>query len=55
MDVSNVLRLDANRQKEKVSFFEELKKQSFVMSDTSTNKVDGRNINLTKIEKSSMK
>ena len=26
MDVSNALKLDANRQKEKVSFFEELKK-----------------------------
>jgi hypothetical protein len=41
------LKLDANRQKEKVSFFEELKKQSFIMSDTSTNKVDGKGVNIT--------
>jgi hypothetical protein len=47
MDVSNVLKLDANRQKEKVSFFEELKKQSFLMSESSTNKVEGKNMNMT--------
>ena len=40
MDVS-VLRLDAARQQqEKVSFLEELKKQSFVMSHNTTDKVD---------------
>ena len=39
MDVT-ALKLDAAQQKEKVSFFEELKKQSFIMSDNSTAKVD---------------
>lgn len=39
MDVT-ALKLDVAQQKEKVSFFEELKKQSFIMSDNSTAKVD---------------
>lgn len=45
MDVSG-LKLDIAQQKEKHSFFEELKKQSFLMSDSSTNKVDGK-VNVT--------
>jgi hypothetical protein len=44
------LRLDMPQQKEKVSFFEELKKQSFIMSDNSTNKIDGTGkLNVTDI------
>lgn len=45
MDVSG-LKLDVAQQKEKVSFFEELKKQSFIMSDNSTNKMEGK-VNVT--------
>lgn len=49
MDVSAALKLDPNQQKEKVSFFEELRKQSFIMSVTSTNKMDreGKGVNVT--------
>jgi len=44
------LRLDMPQQKEKVSFFEELEKQSFIMSDNSTNKIDGTGkLNVTDI------
>jgi len=46
------LKLDIPQQKEKVSFFEELKKQSFIMSDNSTNKIDGTGkLNVTDVQK----
>lgn len=46
----SALKLEIPQQKEKVSFFEELKKQSFIMSDNSTNKVDGTSkLNVTDV------
>ena len=46
------MKLELALQKEKVSFFEELKKQSFIMSDSSTNKIDGQSkLNMTDIQK----
>lgn len=46
------LKLDPNQQREKVSFFEELKKQSFLMSGNSTNKFDAQaNLNVTDLNK----
>ena len=41
---------NSQQQKEKLSFLEDLKKQSFVVSDNSTNKLDGQgNLNITDI------
>ena len=41
---------NSQQQKEKLSFLEDLRKQSFVVSDNSTNKLDGQgNLNITDI------
>ena len=42
--------IESQQQKEKLSFLEDLRKQSFVVSDNSTNKLDGQgNLNITDI------
>jgi len=46
------MKLEVPQQKEKASFFEELKKQSFLMSDHSTNRIDGQGkLNVTDQQK----
>lgn len=44
--------MTGQQQKEKISFLEDLKKQSFVMSDNSTNKLDVQSkLNITDLQR----